>query len=109
MPKIAAIFWDIGGVLLTNAWDHKQRALAMQKFQLDETEFEDRHEMLASSFERGKITLADYLERTVFYRPRPFTLEVFRDYMYSLSQPNQEALDLARTVAAQREIFFGND
>lgn len=107
MPKIAAIFWDIGGVLLTNAWDHKQRALAMQKFQLDETEFEDRHEMLASSFERGKINLADYLERTVFYRPRTFTSEVFRDFMYSLSQPNEEALALAHAVAASQKYFMG--
>ena len=54
MPKISAVFWDIGGVLLTNAWDHKQRKQALQQFQLDETEFEDRHEMLVSSFERGR-------------------------------------------------------
>jgi putative hydrolase of the HAD superfamily len=105
--NIRAIFWDIGGVLLTNAWDHKQRAQAIQKFQLDPTEFEDRHEMLASSFERGKINLEDYLERTVFYRSRPFTVEAFREFMYSLSQPFEEALALARSVAASGRYLIG--
>ena len=86
MPAIRAIFWDVGGVLLTNAWDHTERARALEHFQLDEKEFHDRHEMVVSSFERGKITLDEYLDRTVFYRARPFTREVFRDYMFSLSQ-----------------------
>ncbi|HEX4486321.1 MAG TPA: HAD family phosphatase [Terriglobales bacterium] len=107
MPKISAIFWDLGGVLLTNAWDHNQRRQAMEKFQLDQTEFEDRHEMLASSFERGKINLADYLERTVFYRDRPFTIDAFREFMYSLSLPNNEALAIARSLAASGKYFMG--
>ena len=107
MPKISAVFWDIGGVLLTNAWDHKQRKQALQQFQLDETEFEDRHEMLVSSFERGKINLADYLERTVFYRPRPFTQDAFRDYMYSLSQPYSDVLTVARSLNATGKYRLG--
>jgi putative hydrolase of the HAD superfamily len=107
VPKISAIFWDVGGVLLTNAWDHNQRRQAMQRFQLDETEFEDRHEMLASSFERGKINLADYLDRTVFYRTRPFTTDAFRDFMFSLSQPYSEVLDLARSLSASNQFFMG--
>ena len=87
LSAIHAIFWDVGGVLLTNAWDHTQRADALQHFQLDEKEFHDRHEMVVSSFERGKITLDEYLDRTVFYRPRPFTREDFREYMFELSKP----------------------
>ena len=70
---IRTLFWDIGGVLLTNAWDRTQRDAAMAKFQLDPIEFQDRHEMVVSSFERGKISLDDYLDRTVFYRARSFT------------------------------------
>jgi putative hydrolase of the HAD superfamily len=107
VAKISAIFWDLGGVLLSNAWDHNQRRQAMDKFQLDSTEFEDRHEMLASSFERGKINLADYLERTVFYRDRPFTIGAFREFMYSLSLPNNEALTIARSLAASGKYFMG--
>ena len=53
MAPISAIFWDVGGVLLSNAWDRTQRDAAMQHFELDPVEFDDRHDMLASSFERG--------------------------------------------------------
>ncbi|MBZ5719435.1 MAG: HAD family phosphatase [Acidobacteriia bacterium] len=99
MPKISALFFDVGGVLLSNAWDRAQRLHALQNFNLDEVEFDDRHDMLASSFERGKISLDEYLDRTVFYRPRAFTRKAFRDFLFSLSQPDREALDLARALA----------
>jgi len=99
LARISAIFWDVGGVLLSNAWDHEQRHYALQHFNLDEVEFESRHEMLASSFERGKITLQEYLERTIFYRPRPFTLDQFQAFMFSQSQPNPETLQLARDLS----------
>jgi putative hydrolase of the HAD superfamily len=98
LAKISAIFWDVGGVLLSNAWDHEQRRQALQHFHLDEVEFESRHEMLVSSFERGKISLQEYLERTIFYRSRSFTVEDFKQYMFSLSQPNPETLQLAREL-----------
>ena len=99
MPKITAIFWDVGGVLLSNAWDHEQRQQALTHFNLDEVEFESRHEMLVSSFERGKITLQEYLERTIFYRPRSFTLDAFKQYMFSLSQPHPDTLQLAKDLS----------
>lgn len=95
MAKISAIFWDVGGVLLSNAWDREQRQRTLQHFDLDEVEFDDRHEMLVSSLERGKISLQEYLERTIFYRTRPFTQEVFTEFMFSLSQPDTETLRLA--------------
>jgi len=98
MPKISALFWDLGGVLLSNAWDREQRQQTLKQFSLDEVEFESRHEMLVSSFERGKITLQDYLERTIFYRPRSFTIDAFTQHMFSLSQPDQEALQLAKEL-----------
>lgn len=106
MSTIRALFWDVGGVLLTNAWDHAQRSQALQHFQLEEEEFRDRHEMVVSSFERGKITLDEYLDRTVFYRPRSFTRETFRDYMYSLSQPLPGMLDFAQSLSGSGNYFM---
>jgi len=97
--QISALFWDVGGVLLTNTWDREQRQRTLNHFSLNEIEFDDRHDMLVSSFERGKISLQEYLERTIFYRPRPFTPQAFRDYMFSLSQPHPEVLQLAKTLA----------
>ena len=99
MPKITALFWDVGGVLLSNAWDREQRQRTLKEFNLDEVEFESRHEMLVSSFERGKITLQNYLERTVFYRPRSFTAEAFTQHMFSLSTPNPETLQLGKELS----------
>jgi putative hydrolase of the HAD superfamily len=99
LATISAIFWDVGGVLLSNAWDHEQRQRTLKQFNLDDVEFESRHEMLVSSFERGKITLQEYLERTIFYRPRPFTREAFEQYMFSLSQPDPATLQLAKELS----------
>jgi putative hydrolase of the HAD superfamily len=107
VSAIHAIFWDVGGVLLTNAWDHTERADALEHFHLDEGEFHSRHEMAVSSFERGEISLDEYLDRTVFYSNRPFTREEFRDYMFSLSQPMPEVLGFAHSLADSGRYFMG--
>ena len=107
MSEIHAIFWDVGGVLLGNAWDHTQRKAALEHFRLDKEEFHARHEMVVSSFERGKISLDEYLDRTVFYRNRPFARDEFRDYMFSLSQPILEVLKFARSLAKSGKYFMG--
>lgn len=107
MPAVRALFWDVGGVLLTNAWDHAERQRALQHFELDEQEFNSRHEMLVSSFERGKISLEEYLDRTIFYRSRPFTREEFRQFMFSLSQPRSDVLLLAGQLAASGRYLMG--
>ena len=107
LPQITAIFWDVGGVLLTNAWDREQRQRALEHFNLDEDEFNDRHEMVVSSFERGKISLDEYLQRTSCYRKRPFTAAEFREFMFSLSQPFPEVLELARALAKSATYLMG--
>jgi putative hydrolase of the HAD superfamily len=107
VSEIHAIFWDVGGVLLTNAWDHTERAAALERFHLDEKEFHSRHELVVSLFERGEITLDEYLDRTVFYCDRPFTRDEFKSYMFSLSQPIPEVLALARGLAGSGKYFMG--
>ncbi len=107
MSAISAIFWDVGGVLLSNAWDRTERAAALEHFRLDQEEFHARHEMVVSSFERGKISLDEYLDRTVFYCNRPFSREEFRDYMFSLSQPMPEVLAFARALADSGRYVMG--
>ena len=107
MSSIKAIFWDVGGVLATNAWDRGQREEALAHFKLDKEEFADRHELSVSSFERGKINLSEYLERTVFYRARPFTQDEFRNYIFSLSQPKPEVLSFAKSLADSGRYLMG--
>ncbi len=107
MSEIHTIFWDVGGVLLTNAWDHNERAQALEHFHLDQKEFQARHEMVVSSFERGKITLDEYLDRTIFYTARSFTREEFRDYMFALSRPMTDVLAFGRALAGSGKYFMG--
>lgn len=107
VSSIRALFWDVGGVLATNAWDRTERGKALEHFQLDPIEFHDRHEMLVSSFERGKITLDDYLDRTVFYRERPFTKGEFKAFMFAISQPFTDVLEFAQALADSGKCFMG--
>ena len=107
LPSIRAIFWDVGGVLLTNAWDRSERTKAVDHFHVNPEEFHDRHELVVSSFERGKITLNEYLTRTVFYEPRSFTVDAFRDYMFSLTQPFPEVLDFAKSLTDSGKYLIG--
>ena len=75
---IACIFLDIGGVLLTNGWDHLARRRAAKHFKLKWTEMEDRHNLNFATYEEGKLTLEEYLGRVVFYQKRAFTRAQFR-------------------------------
>lgn len=106
LPTIRALFWDIGGVLMTNAWDHNERIKAFAEFKLDPDEFHRRHDLVVSSFERGKISLDEYLDRTVFYKPRPFTRDAFKQFMFSLSQPFPDSLEFAQSLASSRRYLM---
>ena len=39
MPDVTALFWDVGGVILSNGWDRAARSEAAKKFGLDWEEF----------------------------------------------------------------------
>jgi putative hydrolase of the HAD superfamily len=107
LAEIKALFWDVGGVLLTNAWDHTQREEVLARFQLDRKEFSERHDLVVSSFERGKITLDEYLDRTVFYQPRAFSRDEFKSCVYEQSKADPEALSLAKGLADSGKYLMG--
>ncbi|MEI8365120.1 MAG: HAD-IA family hydrolase [Parachlamydiaceae bacterium] len=99
--KIKVLFSDLGGVLLTNGWDRTSRAKAVELFGLDAQEFESRHQMLFGDYEVGKITLDTYLHYTVFSQPRSFSKEIFIDFMYSQSRPNDDTINLIRELKSK--------
>ena len=92
------IFTDIGGVLLTNGWDRTAREKAIRHFKLDPSETEERHHLTFDTYESGKISLHEYLERLVFYTKRKFTEEAFRKFMFAQSKPFPEMLALIRGI-----------
>jgi putative hydrolase of the HAD superfamily len=84
--RITATFWDCGGVFLTNGWDHVARRKVVEHFGLNFEEFEQRHTEPNDEWERGRITLHEYLQETVFYFPRQFTEEEFVTQMRAVSR-----------------------
>ncbi len=93
---VTTIFWDLGGVMLTNGWDRAARRLTAERFGLDVEDFEDRHEHVVGDFETGRMTLEGYLERTVFFEPRAFDENEFRDFMFAQSQELGHTLEFVR-------------
>jgi len=102
MAGIEMLFWDNGGVILTNGWDRSSRRKAVHHFHLDWEDFADRHELMLNAFETGEASLDQYLQRTVFYRPRSFTTDEFKTFMFSQSQPLPESLDFLAQLARTR-------
>lgn len=96
--EIATLFLDIGGVLLTDGWQTKSRKLAAKAFRLDFSEMEQRHHLTFDTYEEGKLTLVEYLDRVVFYQKRPFTRAQFRRFMFAQSKPYPEMIELVRQL-----------
>lgn len=91
---ITTLFLDIGGVLLSNGWDRTARKKAAETFSLDLPEFEERHHLTFDTYEEGKLTLDQYLSRVVFYEPRSFSREQFRDFMFAQTVPYPDMIEL---------------
>jgi putative hydrolase of the HAD superfamily len=102
--KYSTLFLDVGNVLLTNGWDHHMRDRAAKLFGLDEAEMNARHALTFDTYEIGKITLEEYIQRVVFYQPRNFSLEVFKTYMLEQSQPIQPMLELMRELKKRHKL-----
>jgi len=91
---VTCLFVDIGGVLLTNGWDHHARDRAASAFKLDRAEFEDLHHVVFDTYEEGKLTLDEYLDLAVFHKKRPFSRQRFKRFMFAQSQRCPEMLAL---------------
>jgi putative hydrolase of the HAD superfamily len=102
--NITTLFLDIGGVLLTNGWDRNARKQAAQIFSLDLAEIEERHHLTFDTYEVGKLTLDEYLDRLVFYEERNFTKEDFRQFMFSKSDAYPDMIDLICSIKSKYNI-----
>ena len=107
MPKITTLFWDIGGVILTNGWDRGSRREAAATFHLDWEEFQDRHDLSFPAFDSGQITLNEYLDRTLFYRPRAFSREEFTAFIFAQSKEYPDTRAILDKVTKTQKYFVG--
>jgi putative hydrolase of the HAD superfamily len=103
-----AILFDVGGVLLTNGWDHRERAIVIERFHLDREAFEARHPEPNDAWERGAITANQYLDATVFYEPRSFSRE---DFLAAICEQSillgDSALGILAELAASHKCMVG--
>jgi putative hydrolase of the HAD superfamily len=106
-----AILFDVGGVLLTNGWDHIERATVYAHFNLgldDVAAIEARHPKPYDLLERYQITFEEYLGEVVFFAPRPFTPEEFLNAVKPQSKKLPDsALGILGQVAASGNWVVG--
>ena len=107
LAEITTLFWDIGGVILTNGWDRGSRKEAASAFHLDWEEFQDRHDLSFPAFDSGQITLNEYLDRTLFYRQRAFTREEFTAFMFAQSKEFPETRAILDKISRSPKYFVG--
>jgi putative hydrolase of the HAD superfamily len=108
LAEITTLFWDIGGVILTNGWDRNSRRDAATAFNLDWEEFQDRHELSFPAFDSGQLSLNEYLDRTLFYRKRPFSREEFTAFMFAQSKEYPEARSVLSAAARTGKYLIGS-
>jgi putative hydrolase of the HAD superfamily len=102
------ILFDVGGVLLTNGWDQRERSTVLSHFHLDFAAFEARHLAHYDAWERDAISLAAYLDATVFYEPRECTRDEFFAFMLTQSKPLPNgALGILHQLAASNQCLLG--
>lgn len=101
---ITCAFVDIGGVLLTNGWDHHARKRAAAHFKLQWADMNARHRLNFEIHEEGKLAFEDYLSRVVFYEKRPFTRAQFRSFMCAQSRPFTEMIELVSQLKVRHGL-----
>jgi putative hydrolase of the HAD superfamily len=104
ISPITCIFVDIGGVLLTNGWDHLARKRAAKQFKLGWADMDERHRLNFEIHEEGKLSFEEYLSRVVFYEKRPFTRAQFRSFMCAQSKGYPEMIDLVSRLKKQYRL-----
>ncbi|RDC62839.1 HAD family hydrolase [Adhaeribacter pallidiroseus] len=95
---IKALFLDIGGVLLTNGWDRKARKRAADTFNLDYEQLNERHNLTFDTYESGKLSLDEYLKRTVFYEKRAYTPQEFTQFIMDQTGPYPDMINLMKDL-----------
>lgn len=98
MIPITTIFFDLGGVCLTNAWGTESRQQAAKTFSIDFKEMEKRHRQRFEAWERNEISLETYLSEVVFHIPRRFSRQEFVGFMKAQSQPLPKTLHLVQAL-----------
>ena len=90
--------------MLTNGWDRAGRARAAEKFGLDAEDCDERHHLTFDTYEIGKLTLEQYLNRVVFNVRRDFTMGEFQSFMFQQSQPLPGMIEMVKLLKLRHNL-----
>lgn len=107
MALIQALFLDVGGVLMTNGWDHALRKKTAEAFNIDYVTMDSRHQLIFDTYETGKLTLDEYLRQTIFFEQRSFTIQDVKQFIFDQARPYTDMINLVKELKAQHRLKIG--
>jgi putative hydrolase of the HAD superfamily len=93
---IRTLFLDIGNVILTNGWDRELRRNTADLFHVDYAALDERHHLTYDTYESGKLSFDEYLDRVIFFKPRDFSKQDIKEFIFSQTQEFPEMIALLR-------------
>lgn len=105
--RYKVLFLDIGGVLLSNGWDHHARQRAADKFDLDYDEMNERHHLTFDTYEEGKLSLEEYMRRVIFNKRRSFSMKDFQEFVFAQSKPFPEMIAYIKDLKSRYSLEVG--
>jgi FMN phosphatase YigB (HAD superfamily) len=105
--SIRTVFWDVGGVILTDSWGHTERKRVLSRLGVNLEQYEELHERADYYWERGLITAPEFFMQTVF-RPNPklnLTFDVLWPQVCAQSKVlHPECLDMLSELKQMRRF-----
>jgi len=107
MGFIQALFLDVGGVLMTNGWDTALRKRTAATFNVDYDEMNARHQLIFDTYETGKLTLDEYLKRTIFFEHRDYSLQDVKQFIFEAVHPYEEMIQFIKEIKKHYQLKIG--
>jgi len=104
---VKALLLDVGGVLMTNGWDHSLRAKVAEHFNIELDEMNARHGLVFDTFETGKISFDEYLTMVIFFEKRPYSLQDVKTFVFESVRPFQDTIDYIKAIKAEHNLKIG--
>jgi putative hydrolase of the HAD superfamily len=101
---ITTLFVDLGSVLLTDSWSPATRQKAVEQFCFDFAQVAKRSQLTFEGYEKGNISLDEYLDWVLFHEERSFSREAMTAFMLTQSQPYPEMVELVRALRARYHL-----
>ncbi|MCH9626540.1 MAG: hypothetical protein S4CHLAM2_01620 [Chlamydiales bacterium] len=107
MELVQGLFLDVGGVLMTNGWDHVLRKKTAEAFNVEFDEMTSRHQLIFDTYETGKLTFDEYLKRIIFFEDRSFTISDVKEFILDSVRPYEDMIAYIREIKQKYNLKVG--